>query len=52
MTDAGPVGGNSLDLALLAAPAAAPLLTGADGAPRTSASACCRSTTIASSRPS
>jgi Mg2+-importing ATPase len=31
MTDAGPVGGNALDLALYAAPAAAPLLVAADG---------------------
>ncbi len=31
MTDAGPVGGNSLDVALLAAPPAAPLLTRTDG---------------------
>jgi Mg2+-importing ATPase len=31
MTDAGPVGGNSLDVALLRAPAAASLLAGADG---------------------
>ena len=31
MTDTGPVGGNSLDLALLAAPTAAPLLTVTDG---------------------
>jgi Mg2+-importing ATPase len=33
MTPAGPVGGNALDLALVSAPAAAPLLSAADGVP-------------------
>ncbi len=33
MTDAGPVGGNALDVALLAAPQAAPLRSAAEGAP-------------------
>jgi Mg2+-importing ATPase len=33
MTAAGPVGGNALDLALVSAPAAAPLLSAADGVP-------------------